>query len=287
LTEFASFLLDLKQKENVNLLFCPVSGRPPAYVLSQIRSLRDALIELEVEGASDVAVYGIAEQGAVIVDSTRTYFREYIGGKEYTKLKLDVAEVIRNNIHKNKLADEMDKFYTCSIHIKNEIKKILSPLEQLEIYKSIRDDILNKIPYKVVILKSHNSLEVMPSNISKVKGVEYIMNRLSKKYNIRGIMYSGDAENDLHCVNYFSRLSEIPSLKSHVFLPSNAQECIESRSLEQWKENNKNTSDNRIIKSDEKYFIGVLKLMRNSFDNKTLLSPKNIIKNTKDDIDLK
>ena len=287
MTEFASFLLDLKQKENVNLLFCPVSGRPPAYVLSQIRSLRDALIELEVEGASDVAVYGIAEQGAVIVDSTRTYFREYIGGKEYTKLKLDVAEVIRNNIHKNKLADEMDKFYTCSIHIKNEIKKILSPLEQLEIYKSIRDDILNKIPYKVVILKSHNSLEVMPSNISKVKGVEYIMNRLSKKYNIRGIMYSGDAENDLHCVNYFSRLSEIPSLKSHVFLPSNAQECIESRSLEQWKENNKNTSDNRIIKSDEKYFIGVLKLMRNSFDNKTLLSPKNIIKNTKDDIDLK
>jgi hypothetical protein len=99
----------------------------------------------------------------------------------------------------------------------------------------------------------------------------------------------GDAENDKVALNYMSRMAEVrgvclfelahqhdvaaqvPGVRSHVFTPSNAQRAVSTSVLEGWKNRNKESSKNRIRKSQFALFKGITALVRDELSKNTLV----------------
>lgn len=169
--------------------FVPVSGRPSGYVLRVLHDTRDMLSGMDVGQVCD---YGAAEQGALLVDSSRSYGPQYIGNSSNLGLKQRVAEIIKRNRYASIVKDEPDKIYTCSIHIINEAKAKMDHPAQRKVYESIRDDILKELDKSTLdISMSHNCMEVMSKEISKAKAIDVLLDRYKKDYNVVGMLYAG------------------------------------------------------------------------------------------------
>jgi HAD superfamily hydrolase (TIGR01484 family) len=283
LQRFVDLVKALKQKENVDIKFCPVSGRPGDYVLSVMHMVRNVCKE---EGLLDVAPHGIGEQGALLVDGIRSYRQVYLGNPQETSLKKEVEEILKKGPFWHMVVDEVGKRYTCSIHIKKEYAQNMTADQKQKIYDRIGRDILEKIKRKVSISMSHNCLEVMTPEISKAKAIARVLRLYQRLYHVRGMLFAGDAQNDKIAVKHFSHLSEIPGVPAHVFLPGNATSAITTKALEQWKEQNPNASINRIRQAKENYFEGVITLMYQAWRDGSLLSNTKPSSRSMDDLDL-
>jgi len=192
---------------------------------------------------------------------------------------------MQENEHHKLLVDEPDKQYTCSIHIHNEMKAKMSEAQQRAVYESLRDDVWKVYGKNTLdIAMSHNCMEIMTKEISKAQAIRILTYRYMRTYNVIGLMMAGDAENDKIALKHVSRLAEIPGVRSHVFLPANAQTAVESGQLEKWKSENKNASPNRIIKSHLRLFKGITNLIREELKNNTLVGTGPEIWRTKDDM---
>jgi HAD superfamily hydrolase (TIGR01484 family) len=280
--DFVDILKNIKNQENVEVKFCAVSGRPADYVLSVMHTVRNICKE---EGLENVVDYGVGEQGALLVDVNKSYNQEYLGDQNYTNLRKDIARILKENRYGNILSDEPGKRFTSSIHIDKDISKNMSKEQKLEIYDSIKRDILQKLGRKVEVSMSTNCIEFVMPEINKAKGINKVLELYSKKYKVKGIAFAGDNENDKHAILYFSKLAEVPGLKTHVFLPGNAVQSIHSNALEGWKEKNSKASENRILLAEKKYFKGVIHLMKKALEKGTLLTKEQGPTKAMDDLD--
>lgn len=269
--DFVKIVREIQEQTGCHVKFVPVSGRPCGYVLRVLHDTRDMLAGVGVQNVCD---YGAAEQGAVIVDSSRSYDQRYLGWEEHKTLKAEVGRILRKNKHWPIISDEPDKLYTCSIHIKNEAKAKMSREEQQEVYLSCKHDICAVFGDNALsIAMSHNCMEVMHKEISKSYAMNILLTKYQRHFNITGLCMCGDAENDKIAMNYVSRLAEIPGVQAHVFTPANAQKAVSTSILEFWKNKNPHSSLHRIRKGPKNLFLGVTWLIRDELANGTLIGP--------------
>jgi hydroxymethylpyrimidine pyrophosphatase-like HAD family hydrolase len=244
--DFLSVIREIQEKEGVMVKFIPVSGRPAGYVLRLLHEVRDMLSGMDIHGVCD---YGAAEQGAVIVDSKRSYGPHYMGDPDHVNLKAQIAEIIANNEHHEIISDEPDKLYTCSIHIKNEAKEHMTHEQQFEVYNSVKKQVLEKFGEGVLnISMSHNCMEVMHKEISKSEAMHTLIRNYAADFNVVGFLYAGDAENDKIAMEFVSKYAELRGINAHNFVPGNAQDAILSHKLEPWKHRNRKTSTHFVEK---------------------------------------
>ncbi len=83
-----------------------MSGRPCGYVLRVLHSARDVLADYDIHNVTDK---GVAEQGALLVDSKRSYGPQFTGDPRNVGLKAKVAKAIENNEYIGIISDEPDK----------------------------------------------------------------------------------------------------------------------------------------------------------------------------------
>lgn len=280
--DFAQLVKEIKERENVEVKFCPVSGRPGAYIRGQMDVLRSIF---NSEGLKNVFDYGIAEQGSIITMGKQPFHEQYIGDPANINLKEDIKKILTKDAYKDIVIDEVDKRFTCSLHVIDKPGFPITPEDKKKVYNQLEQDIKALLGESVDVAKAHDCMEVMSKEVSKGNAINWVINRNMKSYEVSGISFSGDAGNDKMAVKYVSKLAEIPGMKANVYLPSNAIEEIQSKALESWKEKIP-SSTNRILISDEIYFKGVMKLIRNALNNGTLLRKGNEITGTKDDINI-
>lgn len=174
---------------NLKVKFVPVSGRPAGYVLRVLHDTRDMLSSMDVGKVCD---FGAAEQGALLVDCSRSYGPQFIGDTKNLGLKQKIDKIIKANPFAKIVKDEPDKIYTCSIHIVNEAKAKMDHAAQRKVYESIRDDIWMEFGKDTLdISMSHNCMEVMSKEISKAKAVDVLLWRYRQDYNVVGMLYAG------------------------------------------------------------------------------------------------
>jgi hypothetical protein len=130
-------------------------------------------------------------------------------------------------------------------------------------------------------------MEAAPIEVGKDKAVDAIFSHYQKKYDIVGMSYSGDALNDIRAIRFVTKFSEVPGVNSFVFLPSNANDKITDPKIEGWKDKLGEKSKGRIINvGDEKYFDGVINLIKDKYEKGELLGKGCSIEKTTDDIAL-
>lgn len=279
--DFIQVVREIRDKTGVAVKFCPISGRPAAYVLRTLHQARDLLAGA---GLHNVCEFGAAEQGALIVDSNKSYGPKFLGLPENRNLKQKVDKILTKSPHFRMISDEPDKLYTCSIHVKNEYKANMGDEEKLQIFSSLRQLIIRELgANRVEMPMSHDCLEVMTKEVSKAAAVQHLIYSYMTTFNVVGIIYAGDSENDAKAIRFVSKLAEIPGVRANVFLPGNASRLIESKYLEKWKNQNPNTTNNRIEKAEERLFRGITALIRKALKEKRLLGPGLVNWCTKDD----
>lgn len=261
--------------------FVPISGRSSDYIRCFMHMMRAMF---EKEGLYDVFEFGAGEQGATIIDATKSYELIYLGEQGHDQLKLQVAQVIAQSKFSHMLMDEPGKIYTCSLHIKNDYKVGLSKSESLDIFSQVKDAIIMKLGNSVKCAMAHKCLEVMHAEIGKPKALQYILDQYSREHLVVGVTFSGDAENDRECCEYISRLAEIKGrYLCNVFLPGNAVGTLESASVEHWKEAIPSAS-HVIHKAEKCLFQGVMDLIEQSLYEGTLVDEHQGAMRTRDDI---
>lgn len=266
--DFVSIVKETIAREKVCIKFIPVSGRPAGYVLRVVHSIRDIL---KGDNIDKVCEFGAAEQGAVIVDSSRSYGPLVTIKAENCGLKPKIAQILQKNKYSAIISDEPDKMYTCSIHIKNESKEHMTNEQQRAVYFSVKDDVEAKFGKNTLNLSmAHNCMEVMTNDVSKARAIDILVRHYAREYNIVGLCYCGDAENDKIAMSHVSKLAEIPGINAHNFTPGNAQEAISSRKIENWKYKNVWAHEHYVEKAEPDLFIGISCLIRQAMDQKRL-----------------
>lgn len=282
---FVDLMKEISEKEKVEVKFCPISGRPADYVVGLMNMIKYAF---EEKGMKNVVEYGAGEQGGVVVDSSKAYSQVYVGDEKNKNLKEKIMDLINESKYAKYVADEPGKRYTCSIHIKSEYECRMTNEQQKKVYNGIRELMMKEFGNRVCCAMASDCIEVMPTEISKHNAMKYLMQEYNKKYDIVGITYSGDAENDKKAVDYVSRIAEIPGIQASVFLPGNSNKCIHSSELESWKERlNGKASNNRIITAERSRFDGVMDLMEKSLKEGKLIGKGRKFKHTVDDCQVK
>lgn len=127
--------------------------------------------------------------------------------------------------------------------------------EQFAVYQSIKDDIIEEFgDGNLNIAMSHNCMEVMTKEIKKSKAIDILFSRYALQYNIVGLLYAGDAENDKIAMQFVSKLAEIPGINAHNFQPGNAQNAVDSLNIEGWKYRNNAATHHYVEKGEQKLF---------------------------------
>jgi HAD superfamily hydrolase (TIGR01484 family) len=305
LTEMQDFFKTLKKIEkdlDVQIKFSFITGRPAGYLLSTMDSFQNYFDEYEM---NDPLGLGVAEQGGIIVyGKCKPYRRKYIGTKDYSKELANIKELVDNSKFKNSFEIEQDGKISISYVIngdyyekkqkeleheysdkkvaKKELKKHVSAK-----YKELRDYLSNRIPKDIEIVNG-GVLEIKPKEISKDKAVSYLFDRYKKKYDIKGIVYCGDSENDKKAIEYVSKLGLIPGIRANVYLPSNGKDEVRSENIEFWK--------NRLLKKGarknvkiSKYstIAGISELLMTDLKSNQLIDKSSSSAKTKDDIGIR
>lgn len=294
LKDFAMTLKEIEDKTGADVKFCPISGRTSGYVLKMMddseRYLKDA-------GLKDGLGYGAAELGGIILYGKdqpfkRTFLYPVDDARIVRRLRKDVMGGPFSKIFET----DPDAHLVTAFVIKSEIlKKIKNttaegPNQENEIknktdklYKSLRDYLENKYGNELSVVFS-GVIEVKPPEISKENAIKWMLNKYSKEYDIKGLVYCGDSENDKKAVEYVSKLAMIPGIKANVFIPSNAMDVIKSENMERWKEKFEKFGVKKSIKIS-KYQIsdGITDLLKNHLKKGELIDNGPTPTKTKDD----
>jgi HAD superfamily hydrolase (TIGR01484 family) len=272
--KFVKLAKNIEKKENVKTIFCPVSGRPGEYVVGVANTIK-AFFGKNME---HMFKYAVGEQGAILRDVRNGSKQEYLGlDKGGVPVRKAIEEIINKKnytVRKGKFKDkkipfsqifqdEPGKIFTSSIHIKEKLPSYMEEVNSKEIYQALRDAIIKSpIGDKIDITMASDCLEVMSKKVSKAIAVKAVLERIQKKYDVKGISYAGDGENDKTAINYFTKLGEILGVKANVYTPSNSQKAISTETLETKKVTENPHLKRRIKKGSKKFFAGVLELMK-------------------------
>ena len=215
------------ETHGVKFKIIPITGRTPEYALAFLHILNASF---ERERLFDVCEVGAGEQGAAVIYVKKSYDIKVLTSR--TDIKERVAHVLSNFEYAQMLSDEPGKRFTCSIHIKDEWCKTLDAAKKKSILSCLNDAVLKELgPSVVKVSLSHKTLEIASTEVSKNRALEFIMNDYASQFDIVGMSYSGDAANDLECVQWVQKFSHTAAvskkIKVHVFLPSNAIACLE------------------------------------------------------------
>lgn len=279
--ELSNVMLRISNKDEIQIKICPISGRPSNYVLATMDILQTLMDDVGVVNAVD---YGGGEQGGIIVyGGTRPYNREYIGKDISFKLKRQIDTFFNNSSLKDKFVCDPDTKVINSFVLKSKLYTSLNEIEREKLYDELIGELQKEFGNKVKYVKS-GAVELCPHGVSKDNAIKWILDQYQKEYDICGIVYSGDSDNDKEAIKYISKLAEIPGTKAYSFLPSNARTSIRSENIEKWKDRLVDSGAKRsIIVGEGKYLDGILGAMKQYISNNELIYNRIEELKTKDD----
>jgi HAD superfamily hydrolase (TIGR01484 family) len=269
LKKFINLIKKIQVKENIMIKLCPISGRQPLYVKGIMNFLNGLF---ENEGIKNFCEIGAGEQGSIIVKNTEPEQLIYLATREDAILKQNISHAFKQNALSKYFSQSPQNVIINTFSLKDEFKEKMTPKLKLYILSRLKKDLELQFKDKIAISNVVDCLEVAPQNMGKDIAIQNILEEYSKRFDILGITYSGDSENDLRAVQFLANLSKSTKMKVHVFLPSNAYPCLESSQIETFQ---KNLKKNCIKKSNYQLFNGVLDLLRKEFDKGSLLYPQN------------
>lgn len=268
--EFAQFAKKMKDENNVSLKFCPISGRAPEHVSLVMKELNKPF---EAVGLPETVVLGAADQGGVYA---------YRGDSKRNRPIAKVDEVLRKDISEAVFSSSVSEYFyeetgTKAINVfqvKSEYVAGLSKERAEEFFRE-KLDYLKIYMEKLFGKKIHLSrfannevgvLEIVPHGVGKDVAIKKLFEKFQKNYDIVGMCYCGDHENDLKAIDYMSRLAEVPGIKTHIFLPKNAQECTKNPEIKVWQDKIGDKSQGRVIRQGNFDTLkGVLDAMKGEY----------------------
>lgn len=228
----ALVLKKIGEDKKIDVKFCPISGRPSAYVLS-VMDVYETIFK-KLEGRVSLG-YGAAELGSIILEGKDNPFgRIYLQSKESYALADKIRTQFAQSPYAKYFNADPDGHFVTAFVIKPQLYRNLSPEKRLLLYQELRDYLRKEQNHNLDIVFS-GCIEIKPKGVSKEKAIQWMLERYQKEYDVRGIVYCADSENDKKAVEYMVRLGMIPGIRAHVFLPSNAMQIIHSEQIEAWK----------------------------------------------------
>ncbi len=281
---FVNFAKDIKEKHDINVKFCPVTGRPPQFTSGVMHSFKGAF---ERKGLQDVVEIGGADQGGVLVDYKYPYKSKMLARENCKELIEKIQETLFSSKIGKYFEKDEDTRAVSVFMLNDKYLKKWSQEKITDIVKEAKEYIEDKFEGEVKVTPWKHFLEATPKEVGKDKAASEIFSHYQRQYDIVGMTYSGDAPNDMKAIKFLTKFSEIPGISSHVFLPSNAVEDVTDPKIEQWKERLGDKAKGRVIHvADEKYFEGVLKLMKQKYEEGKLFGEGSSIKRTTDDLNV-
>lgn len=283
LSEFSNLMKKISDLNNIEVKFCPISGRPSNYVLAIMDIFNSAFKEA---GLNNAVGLGSSEQGSVILPGKDRLYERISITSQNKQLFIN----LRNYVLKSKFGQyfsyEPDLRNSLSLVFRSEINGKENESFRKEIFNELKGYILKKYGNEVNVSYS-GCMEVTLKDVSKDKAIKYIINHYQKTHEIKGIAFGGDSENDIPAIRYMSLLSSIPGQKINVIVPSNALKVLKNGSVENWKEKYKKLGVPKCITvSEHKGAEGMIRLLTKMEKNKTLISYDSELK-VRDDIGLR
>lgn len=280
--KFVDLVKEIEAKEGVKVKYCPISGRQSTYVLAIMDVIKAVFEEGGIKNAVD---YGVGEQGAVVAHIDSYCRQDFLGAEEDKDIKSKILQAFNEFKYKDYFTSMPGFDYMYTFYIKDELVKSLSQEKRNKLLSLLRKHLSLKLKDKVNISDVIDCLEVVSKGTGKDKAIKWALSKYSRKYDVVGLCYSGDSENDLKAVSYVSKLAEIPGIKANVFLPANAYECLKSKNVEAWKRKIESVfSGYKVHESKEKRFEGVMKLIRQKLKEGNLVSHEPRPRKTQDDM---
>ena len=272
---FAQLIRSIQTKGQCSVRFVPISGRSSDYVRCFCHTLRTnfRLLGPDLDGVIDLAS---GEQGATVIDCDKSYHVEYLGDADEADLKLKVVALLQTlpPALKAIIRDEPAKLYTCSLHITTEAAATMSPDQKQECFAAVQAHMEAGLGKGVAVYEmSHKTLEVMPRSVSKSHALRHLLRHYHAQTDVSALSYSGDAPNDRECIEYVTRLAEVPGVCVHAFLPSNAHPSLSSSALEGCKDRLKCPHEcvEKAPAEGRPYWHGVMDLIEAALEAGTLL----------------
>ncbi len=97
--------------------------------------------------------------------------------------------------------------------------------DKFRVYHSAKKDIEDEFTKEVAdellfFAMAHNCMEVMTREVSKANGLNMLLHDYRRDFDIVGLMYGGDAENDKVAMTFVSKMAE-----GTVVQPKNKTKC--------------------------------------------------------------
>jgi HAD superfamily hydrolase (TIGR01484 family) len=290
--QFANFAKELKEKNNVSLFICPISGRDSSHVSMVMEELDKPFQKV---GLPNTVEIGAGDQGGVYAFRGRPEKNRPIE-KIDNNIRSLVRDTFKNSTY-SKFFSEEEKTKVINIfEIKSEYIKGMSKEDaskflkvKLDALKSHMEEGLGK---KVHISQYSNHevgvLEVVPKGVGKHVAINKLFSLYQKRFDIVGMCYCGDHENDMKAINYMSKLAEVGGIKTHIFIPKNAKECTKHPKIEDWQIRMGNLSRGKVIRQGRFDTLkGILEVMKNEYYKGSLIGEGLKLKRSQDDSAIK
>lgn len=261
-------LVDSIQKESgVKVKFCPISGRNSNYVMGVMNVVDGIFSSSGIKGIVDI---GAGEQGGILVDKRYGYKHLVLSNLDYKKIDKQVKKLILKGKYKDYFVFEPGRKSSTFVSIKEELMDVFSEKEIRAMIADLKKDIQNEFAGKVHVDSYRSCFEVAPVGVAKELAFKKIMSDYSKQYNIVGLSYAGDGENDLSVMRYISKISLVPGIKTHIVIPSNRFETLTEERVNSWNKKLKDVSKSVVTLSDKKYFEGVIDVLEERYNSNKL-----------------
>lgn len=221
------------------------------------------------------------KQGAVVVEYPDDHHRTFTGNNP--EILSQIKKVIEDAGLLKYFISHSSCLYGNIYILKDEYAYSKDEIWQNSICKKLCEVLEIKIGKEVTTSIDGKYVDVTPRNAGKEAAIKFIMNQYSKKFNIAGVCFSGDADSDVAAAKYLSRLALIPGIKSNVFTPANSKVSLEISKLEEWKL--RKGIPAIIKKATKKGIDGIIELIEIA-NNKNDLVEKPYHKEVKDDLGL-
>jgi HAD superfamily hydrolase (TIGR01484 family) len=285
LQNLISLIKDIKQKHDIEVKLCPITGRPPQFTCGVMHFLKGTF---EQDGLENVVEVGAADQGGVFVYHAQPYKNRILARSNAKEWVAELDETMLKSSFGKYFEKDRDTWVIGVYMIHDKYMKIWSKEKVEDIIQQAKAFLEEKCKGQITVTPWKHFLEVAPLEVGKDNALREILAHYQKTFNVVGITYSGDAPNDLKAISYLTKFSEIPGIRSHVFLPQNAVECVRDLKIEEWKEPLEKFGARKVMHlSDKKYFDGVVELLAQKYEEGHLFGEGCTIEKAKDDLAVK
>lgn len=270
LKEFVNIVKEIQEEKKVKVKLCPISGRQPVFVKGIMNFISGIF---ESEGVYNLVEMGAGEQGAIIVHSTEPEHLYYLANKDDLEFKKKASRVVKDSYLSRYLSETPQNVVINTFSLNEKYKRKLPVNEKEKVFTELRKLLEDKLGDTIRVSHVVDSLEIAPKNIGKDIAIRSILKTYAKRYDIVGVTFSGDSENDLSAVKFLDKLFKLKGEAVNVLLPSNAYECLDLKNM-RYEDTYSKFSFNNIQRADSERFKGVLELLKDNYEKGTLLTQK-------------